>query len=593
VENVKKKIIALFFMVFSLCLQCVVPAYTATHSNSSTLSLDEIQQEAIKGKAQAQYNLGRRYQNGEGVPQDDKKAVELYTKAAEQGNANAQYNLGVMYQNGEGVPQDTKKAVDLITMAAKQGFAWAQYTLGVIYQNGENVPQDNKKALEWYNKAAEKGNAKAQFTLGLIYENREHEVKKAVDLYTKAAEQGYATPQYNLRWTHQKGDVMPQDKKKAVELYTKAAEQGYATAQFFLGWMYFGGIGTEKNEKDAYKWWTQAAKQGNENAQKNVDILCRMTPWACKSDSANPEFEMWSLVKGSGNLADVDTFLGKYPQGQYAGAARLLRDQLLRPKKAPVGQPEVKKKDTTSQSTAVVPPSPVPVEGATLRDSVTGMEFVYVPGGCFQMGDTFGDGQSNERPVHEVCVDGFYIGKYEVTQDEYTNVTGFNPSDPKKGGSYPVENIVWNDIDKFIRKLKERSGKNYRLPTEAEWEYAACSGGRKEKFAGSDDVDAVAWYVGNSSRSTHPVGQKQPNGLGLHDMSGNVWEWCSDRYDDNYYKVSVKDNPTGPASGYYDNILRGGSWQGGAMEQRSTYRFKRHWSTLDVGFRLVLPAQRP
>jgi len=223
--------------------------------------------------------------------------------------------------------------------------------------------------------------------------------------------------------------------------------------------------------------------------------------------------------------------------------------------------------------------------GDAFTDSATGMQMVFVKGGCYQMGDTFGDGYANEKPVHEVCVNDFYIGKYEVTQGQWQRIMGNNPSYYKNcGDNCPVEQVSWNDIQQFIQRLNNQSGKQYRLPTEAEWEYAARSGGKSEKYAGGNDVDAVAWYDGNSGRETHPVGQKQPNGLGLYDMSGNVWEWCSDWYGEKYYGQSFRDNPDGPSSGSY-RVLRGGSWNGEPRGGRVAYRVRYN------GFRLAGPAQ--
>lgn len=229
------------------------------------------------------------------------------------------------------------------------------------------------------------------------------------------------------------------------------------------------------------------------------------------------------------------------------------------------------------------------ITGKTFKDPTTGMEFVSVKGGCYQMGDTFGDGESDEKPVHEVCVDDFYIGKYEVTQGQWKAVMGNNPSYLKDcGDNCPVETVSWNDIQEFINKLNNKTGKNYRLPTEAEWEYAARSGGKSEKYSGSNDVDSVAWYDKNSGSKTHPVGQKAANGLGIYDMSGNVWEWVNDWYDSGYYKNSPKNNPTGADSGSF-RVLRGGSWGGDAWVTRSASRHDdAPGSRFHVGgFRLV------
>ena len=229
--------------------------------------------------------------------------------------------------------------------------------------------------------------------------------------------------------------------------------------------------------------------------------------------------------------------------------------------------------------------------GGAFTDATTGMPFVFVKGGCYQMGNTFGYGAPEEKPAHDVCVSDFYMGKHEVTQGQWKRIMGNNPSYFSNcGDNCPVEKVSWNDVQDFIRRLNSQTGKNYRLPTEAEWEYAARSGGKSEQYSGGADVDSVAWYDGNSGRKTHPVGQKKPNGLGLHDMSGNVWEWCQDWYGSDYYRNSDRDNPGGPSSGS-GRVLRGGSWRFNAASTRAALRL---WSRPDyrsgnLGFRLALP----
>lgn len=233
-----------------------------------------------------------------------------------------------------------------------------------------------------------------------------------------------------------------------------------------------------------------------------------------------------------------------------------------------------------------------PKSGDVFTDPTTGMELVYVPKGCFQMGDTFDDGLINEKPVHEVCVDGFYIGRYEVTQEEYSKITGSNPLKSKKGDRYPVETVSWDDAQAFIQNLNGKNGGNYRLPTEAEWEYAARSGGRKEKYSGADSPDAVSWNKSNSSGSTHQVGTKSPNSFGLYDMTGNVWEWCQDWYDSSYYNNSPRNNPKGAQSGVF-RVFRGGGWDDEPWLVRVAFRYgdSPDLSDSNVGFRLVLSVQ--
>jgi formylglycine-generating enzyme required for sulfatase activity len=212
------------------------------------------------------------------------------------------------------------------------------------------------------------------------------------------------------------------------------------------------------------------------------------------------------------------------------------------------------------------------VASKTFRSPATGMEFVLVYGGCFQMGYTFGDGMPDQKPQHEVCLSHYYIGKYEVTQAQWMKIMGQNPSQFKHCGyECPVENVSWNDVEVFIRKLNEiEKTENYRFPTEAEWEYAATSGGKQERFSGTNFSEQnYAWVSRNSDDHTHPVGQKEPNGLGLHDMTGNVREWCADWYDENYYRNSPKNNPRGPGNGQ-ERVVRGGSFRDDHIMYMST-----------------------
>ena len=238
---------------------------------------------------------------------------------------------------------------------------------------------------------------------------------------------------------------------------------------------------------------------------------------------------------------------------------------------------------------------PLPIEPELLRP-LASEGFIFVKGGCYQMGDTFGDGESGEKLMHEVCVDDFYMGKYEVTQKEWTEIMGSNPSKFKGCDDCPVEKVSWNDVQAFINKLNNSPLTNgvgglYRLPTEAEWEYAARSGGRSEKYSGGNNIDSVAWYDSNSGDKTHPVGQKEANGLGLYDMSGNVWEWVQDWYADDYYRKSPKNNPKGASSGQ-GRVLRGGSWYNFPLYLRASNRSRSVPATrfFTNGFRLVLSA---
>jgi formylglycine-generating enzyme required for sulfatase activity len=221
------------------------------------------------------------------------------------------------------------------------------------------------------------------------------------------------------------------------------------------------------------------------------------------------------------------------------------------------------------------------------------MEFVFVKGGCFQMGDTFGNGISNEKPAHEVCVNDYYIGKYVVTQGQWKKVMRNNPSHFRNcGDNCPVEHVSWDDTQLFVLFLNQRTGKTYRLLTEAEWEYAARSGGKNEKWAGTSsesELGDYAWYRANSGGQTHPVGQKKPNGLDIYDMSGNVGEWVEDTYSKTAYSSHSSNNPIYAGSGAYDRVLRGGGWRENPDYVRTAGRYyscQFCWGDF-IGFRLA------
>ena len=228
-------------------------------------------------------------------------------------------------------------------------------------------------------------------------------------------------------------------------------------------------------------------------------------------------------------------------------------------------------------------PKPAPRRNSTSHSSSTVSlstelnklinNMVYVSGGTFTMGATSEQGSDvydNEKPTHNVTLSSYYICKYEVTQALWRAVMGNNPSN-FKGDNLPVEYVSWDDCQTFINRLNSYTGRNFRLPTEAEWEFAARGGNysRHYKYSGSNYISDVAWYDGNSGDRTHPVGTKQANELGLYDMSGNVWEWCSD-WNGSYSSYSQTD-PIGPNSGSY-RVRRGGSWFSIASYCRSSYR---------------------
>lgn len=222
-----------------------------------------------------------------------------------------------------------------------------------------------------------------------------------------------------------------------------------------------------------------------------------------------------------------------------------------------------------------------------------GIEWINVEEGTFSMGSK--QGESDEKPVHKVKLDDYQISKYEITFGQYEvfceETNRKKPEDVNWGrGKRPVINVNWNDAAAFCEWLSQKSGDKIKLPTEAQWEYAA-RGGRLSKnysYSGSEDVSTVSWYAGNSDKITHQTGQKTPNELGIYDMSGNVYEWCRDWYEKNYYEQSAKSNPQGPLSGYV-RVIRGGSWYDLENFLLCTNRecfppFRCFWH---IGFRIV------
>ncbi len=237
----------------------------------------------------------------------------------------------------------------------------------------------------------------------------------------------------------------------------------------------------------------------------------------------------------------------------------------------------------------------VSIEKRIILGNCVKMEFVLIPASSFYMGSPGieKDRILHEGPIHRVRISrSFYMSRCEITQDQYLAVMGINPS-KWKGGARPVEQVSWDDAVLFCRKMSAQYGGYFRLPTEAEWEYA-CRGGTQTRFFYGDDLDYsqlgdYAWFEGNSDYGTHPVGQKKPNSFGLCDMYGNVWEWCSDWYTAGFYRESPAVDPQGPLSGY-SRVCRGGCWHDSASRSRSAYRVNitPDYRYNGIGFRVVL-----
>ena len=205
----------------------------------------------------------------------------------------------------------------------------------------------------------------------------------------------------------------------------------------------------------------------------------------------------------------------------------------------------------------------LPAKITTYEVNGVSFDMVEVEGGNYLMGDD-NSVKENEKPAHKETIATFHIGKTEVTQELWEAVMGTNPSNFNGEANLPVEEVSWTDCNTFIAKLNELTGKNFRLPTEAEWEYAARGGNKSQgyTYSGGNTIDDVAWYTSNSSSKTHPVAQKEPNELGIYDMSGNVYEWTSDNYSADYSKSRTSS----------DRVYRGGSWDSPATNLRVANR---------------------
>ncbi len=231
----------------------------------------------------------------------------------------------------------------------------------------------------------------------------------------------------------------------------------------------------------------------------------------------------------------------------------------------------------------------VPGVGTTIKDPVSGVQLSWVPKGCFLPAHVVSNANAS-ADLTQTCIDrGFWMGTFEITQGQYRQIMGENPSSFQQGDDYPVENVRWLSARAFIRELNKRSGKQFRLPSEAEWEYAARSGGKATKYGASGRAKDVAWYMANSNDHPHPVGEKRANALGLYDMSGNVWEWTHD-----CWNVDMAEAPTDGSPWTWGDcsvrVLRGGSWYDAKSMISTKARLYNYTEKSDnnSGFRIVL-----
>ena len=281
------------------------------------------------------------------------------------------------------------------------------------------------------------------------------------------------------------------------------------------------------------------------------------------------EDKFWDDAKAIGNKAAFDAYLERYPTGRYAGLATAIIARLFANSPPP-----------SSASFAVAQPAAA-TPGTVSKDCPDCPEMVVIPAGSFEMGGT----GSDEKPVHRVTLRSFSMGKTEVTQGQWRAVMGSNPSRFSNcGDTCPVEQVSWEDAKEFVSRLNAKTGKTYRLPSEAEWEYA-CRAGSREEYCGSNRVDDVGWYSG---KATNPVAGKQANAWGLHDMSGNVWEWTEDCWNGNYSSAPT-DGSAWTAGDCSRRVVRGGSWLLIPLFLRSASRYwdSSWFRNIYIGFRVA------
>ncbi|MEE8395686.1 MAG: SUMF1/EgtB/PvdO family nonheme iron enzyme [bacterium] len=309
----------------------------------------------------------------------------------------------------------------------------------------------------------------------------------------------------------------------------------------------------------------------------------------------DPEEALWKEVQNSTDRADFQDYLREFPRGRFVRLARVKLRRLRRAAARPPARRSTAKRGSTGQAALGSQ------AGGPFSDPVTGMEFAWVPSGSFEMGCgpwNKRECDSDEKPVRTVRLGGFWIGKTEVTQGQWKKVMGENPSNGPDGDSRPVDSVSWRDAQAFISKLNKRSSVKYRLPREAEWEYACRAGGKEIKYGWGAQSPTGRKGAPNGARfkdprnaggaGIAPVGTFGKNGLGLRDMSGNLWEWVQDVYDKGAYSKAGMDNPVYERSGRY-RVIRGGGWDSKSRSLRCAERYggTPSYGAPNVGLRLV------
>jgi formylglycine-generating enzyme required for sulfatase activity len=308
--------------------------------------------------------------------------------------------------------------------------------------------------------------------------------------------------------------------------------------------------------EESYRQYQTNNPQGRYLAQAQTRLKELETDEAYRSET-----ELWQRASSAKDSATVQSYLDRYPSGRYVA-------------------PALTKLAAVKTEEAEMRP------GKVFKDCAECPEMVILPAGSFQMGSNESDRQ---KPIHSVSIaKQFALGKIEVSQGQWRSLMGNNPSHFSDcGDDCPVEKVSWDDAQQYVRKLSQKTGKTYRLPSEAEWEYA-CRAGGTHSYCGSESVDSVAWYESNSGSKTNPVARKQANAWGLYDMSGNVWEWVEDCWN-GHYNGAPGDGSAWTGGNCGARVIRGGGWDDTPKYARSAYRFKYGSSVRNdfIGFRLA------
>jgi formylglycine-generating enzyme required for sulfatase activity len=409
----------------------------------------------------------------------------------------------------------------------------------------------------------------------------ERELKSAADLHDKIWQQ--AENEQNIALYSNYLDRYPQgvNTPRAIEALGRLIQK----EKDFNAWQEAGS----QNSKTSFEKYLREFPQGLYALEANAAINNIQ-----KTEDAVIHAKLWQQAKITNTTIVYQKYLNQYPHGEHANEAIKTLNELIQKEQDLSVWRKVKAQGTKTAYEAYLKEFPhgIYVDEANfalkpflkepLGPSITDM--VFIKGVTFEMGD------KANGPIHKVTLRSFYISKFQVTQADWRIIMGSNPADLTFKGcdQCPVEGVSWQDIQIFLAILNDKTGLKYRLPTEAEWEFAA-QGGNKfngQIYAGSNDPDEVAWYSANSNRKTHPVGQKKPNHLGLYDMSGNVSEWCADWYDD--YPDRSQTDPLGPSTGFF-RVGRGGAWSDVAADTAVRYRSYWFGSHMDptLGFRLA------